>query len=131
MWSCASTPQGQALRNGPDHVTRSATAGRARGTTQPRQSRKPTVWGAGRGQPQHLTLIQANPDTCASTERLEQLDALFWRKYRADLVGLQEVRRDSDNNAGVTCGDGHYTLYHSRSDGPNLGVGILVPAGRK
>ena len=105
------------------HVNR-----RARGAQQPYQgkSKSPCIWGAGRGQQQYLTIVQANPDTCSSATRLEELDSLFWDSSRAHVVGLQEVRRPWDNRVGTTCADGHYTLFHTASDGPNLGVGMLI-----
>lgn len=91
----------------------------------------PTIWGAGRGQQQYLTLVQANADTCSSETRLEELDALFWRHFRADIVGLEEVRRTWDNRSGHTCGGGKYVLFHSaaatnETGAAILGVGILV-----
>ena len=76
-------------------------------------------------------MITANPDTLAYDTRLEELDALFWAKTRADVIGLEEVRRYFDNRFGTTCGGGKYTLFHTACDvlssgAPNLGVGIMV-----
>ena len=103
--------KGQAPRNRLSHELPLVNTGRARGSKQPSQkgaSRPPTRWGAGRNQQQYLTLVQANPDTCSSATRHEELDALFWRKFRADIIGLEEVRRPWDNNSGTVPADGHY-----------------------
>ena len=84
--------KGQAPRNRLSHELPLVNTGRARGSKQPSQkgaSRPPTIWGTGRNQQQYLTLVQANPDTCSSATRHEELDALFWRKFRADIVGLR------------------------------------------
>ena len=78
--------------------------------TQNQKRRAPFVWGAGARQQQHLTLATANPDTCASCTRHEELDALFGAKTRADIIGLQEVRRPFENRFGTTPGGGKYTL---------------------
>lgn len=73
-----------------------------------------------------MTLVQANPDTCPTNTRLEELDSLFWRKSRADIIGRQEVRRGWNNNVGTPCAGGKYVLYHTASDLNNLGVGLMV-----
>ena len=70
------------------------------------------MWGAGARQQQYLTLATANPDTRASRTRHEELDALFGAKTRADIIGLQEVRRPFDNRFGTIPDDGRYTLLH-------------------
>jgi hypothetical protein len=121
--------KGQVPRNHTQDGPALKTQGRPRGSQNPSQkgSGAPCVWGAGRGQQQYLTLIQANPDTCSTATRLEELDALFWRKHRADIIGLQEVRRLWDNRSGTTCNGGRYTLFHTAATpDSNLGVGIMV-----
>ena len=99
--------------------------------TQNQKRRAPFIWGAGARQQQYLTLATANPDTCASCERQEELDAFFGAKTRADIIGLHEVRRPFNNRFGTTPGGGKYTLYHTACEmlsngSPNLGVGIVV-----
>ena len=56
---------------------------------------------------------------------------MFGAKTRADIIGLQEVRRLTDNRAGTTPPGGKYTLFHTAcevlpSGAPNLGVGLLI-----
>ena len=76
-------------------------------------------------------MATTTPDTCASCTRHEELDALFGANTWADIIGLQEVRRLSDNRLFTTPAGGKYTLFHTAcevlpSGAPNLAVGIMA-----